>query len=177
MLCLVCTLMFWFLSIDVGCQTRKKTSSAKVDDQGTYLIHVPDGLSTNKKVPLVLALSPGGDAASMIRVWARVADRREWIVAASKEFSNEVEYSIVFRQLKSELNGIEKSYPIDTSKIIITGLSGGAMASHAFARFHPDRIRAVVANTGMMEETFMTDDYPRGKWAVFLGQSHGLSLQ
>ncbi len=42
------------------------------------------------------------------------------------------------------------------------------MVSHAFAKFYPQLASAVVINTGMMEESFMTADYPEQKVAVFL---------
>ena len=42
------------------------------------------------------------------------------------------------------------------------------MVSHAVAKFHPHLVSAVVINTGMMEESFMTADYPSEKLAVFL---------
>ena len=42
------------------------------------------------------------------------------------------------------------------------------MGAHAFAKFYPDRVRAVVINTGMIQPSFLTEDYPRGKAAVFI---------
>ena len=42
------------------------------------------------------------------------------------------------------------------------------MGAHAFVAFHPDLVRAVVVNTGMMEEAFRSASYPEGKLAVFL---------
>ena len=37
-----------------------------------------------------------------------------------------------------------------------------------FAKFYPNLVSGVVINTGMMEQSFMTADYPEQKLAVFL---------
>jgi poly(3-hydroxybutyrate) depolymerase len=112
-------------------------------------------------MPLVVALSPSGDAAAMISTWKVVADRHGWLVAASKEFRNGIDFKIVLKQLEVGIDSLERAYPVDSTRVVLTGLSGGAMASHAFAQFHAGRVRAVVANTGMMEESFQRDEYPR----------------
>ncbi len=77
-------------------------------------------------------------------------------------------FDILFRQLEAELNDVEKKYNVDTNRIIFAGFSGGGMGAHAFSKFYPGRVYGVVVNTGMMEDTFMTEDYPREKHAVFL---------
>ncbi len=137
-------------------------------DLGTCLVYVPDDLPAGKKVPLVFALSPGADAGSMIRTWAAVAEKHHWIVAASKEFRNGVAWGIVMPQVIAELDAVERAYAVDLNQVVFTGLSGGAMGSHAFAGWHPDRVKAIVLNTGMMNAQLMVADYPRGKLAVFL---------
>jgi predicted esterase len=140
----------------------------KLIEHPTYLIYLPDGYQTGKPYPLVFALSPSADAFSMISVWAPVANRHGWIVAASKESRNGVDFDLVLQQVEAELDDVEKNYKIEPDRVIFTGLSGGGMVAHAFSKFHPARVTAIVINTGMMEETFMTDDYPQGKLAVFL---------
>jgi len=142
--------------------------SGKLIEHPTYLIYLPDGYQPRKPYPLVFALSPGADAFSMISVWASVADKHHWIVAASKESRNDVEFDLVLQQVEAELDDVERNYTIEPDRVIFTGLSGGGMVAHAFSRFYPDRVRAIIINTGMMEESFKTDDYPEGKWAVFL---------
>lgn len=136
-------------------------------DHGTYLAYVPPGLSAGSKVPLVLALSPSADAAAMVRAWAPAADRLGWIVVASKEFRNGIDWDVCIPQVDAELTSAATRYPIDRSRIVLTGFSGGAMASLGYAAFHPDRVRAVVANTGISEPSLPVA-MPRDKLAVFL---------
>ncbi len=137
-------------------------------DGGTYLAYVPDSVPAGRKVPLVFALSPGADAGSMIRVWARVAETHGWLVAASKEFRNGVAWEVLTPQVMAELDAVERAYAVDRDRVVFTGLSGGAMGSLGITYYHPGRIRALVLNTGKMEEAFMDARYPRGKLAVFL---------
>ncbi len=140
----------------------------EVRDHGTCLVYIPSSLPAGRKVPLVLALSPGADAETMIRIWAPVAETRGWLVAASKEFRNGVAWSIVTPQVMAELDAVERAYPVDSDKVVLAGLSGGAMGSLGITYYHPQRVRALVLNTGKMEEAFQDAHYPHGKLAVFL---------
>jgi len=159
----------WFL-VRLGRADTAPPSAVqgKVHDGGTYLVYVPDRLPVGRKVPLVFALSPGGDAGSMIRVWARVAETHGWLIAASKEFHNGEQWSILTPRVMAELDAVERDYAVDRDRVVFTGLSGGAMGSLGFVYYHPERIRALVLNTGKMEEAFMDARYPQGKLAVFL---------
>jgi predicted esterase len=139
-----------------------------IADHGTHLVYVPDGVSSDRKNRLMFALSPSGDALSMIMKWHKVADKHSWILAASKESRNGLPFDVGLPLIEAELRAVEREYPVDSGKVIFTGLSGGGMASHAFAKFYPHFVSAVVINTGMMEESFMTAEYPERKLAVFL---------
>jgi predicted esterase len=125
-------------------------------------------VSFDKKYWLLFALSPSGDAPSMILKWRKVADRHTWILAASKESKNGVPFVVGLGIIDSELREVKQRYPVDDGRVIFTGLSGGGMVSHAFAKFYPHLVSAVIINTGMMEQSFMTADYPDQKLAVFL---------
>ena len=140
----------------------------RITDHGTHMVYVPDGVSFDKKCWLLFALSPSGDAPSMILKWRKVADRHGWILAASKESKNGLPFDVGLGMIDSELREVKQRYPVDERRVIFTGLSGGGMASHAFAKFHPLLVSAVIINTGMMEQSFMTADYPEQKLAVFL---------
>ncbi|MBI4674187.1 MAG: hypothetical protein HY741_21295 [Chloroflexi bacterium] len=137
-------------------------------DDGNYLVYHPDGLERGKRYPLVFALSPTADAMSMLNAWAGVAEKHKWLVAASKTFRNEQRMDTSLQQVSDALRAVEKKYPVNTRRVIFTGLSGGGMGSHGFAKFYPARVTAIVINTGMMAEGSATADYPNGKLAVFL---------
>ena len=143
------------------------TDASQVQELNTMLVYVPASVA-NKKVPVVFALSPGADARSMLEIWKQAADRHGWIIAASKTFRNGMAYETVFRQMEADLAILMRGFPIDGTRVILSGFSGGAMAAHAFLQEHPQAARAIVANTGMLEEAFMRDDYPGAHLAVFL---------
>ena len=143
-------------------------ATGKLADHPTYLVYRPEGLKAGRQYPLVFALSPAGDALAMIRVWAAVAEKHQWIIAASKEFHNGQEFGPSLKLIEAELNDVERAYAIDPARVIFTGISGGGMGSHAVAKYLPGRVRALVVNTGMMHATFPTADYPEGKAVVFL---------
>ncbi len=161
-------LLLYELRIPISTLQPPPAATIRLIDHQTYLVYLPDDLEAGKRYPLVFALSPGANAASMISAWVPAATKHHWIVAASKEFHNGVEFGVSFRQIEAELNDVESNYAIDTTHVILTGLSGGGMGAHGFSKFYPSRVQAVVINTGMMDSTFMTDDYPEWKTAVFL---------
>lgn len=142
--------------------------TGKLTDRASYLVYLPDDLEAEKKYPLVFALSPGGDALSMISTWAAVAGKHHWIIAASKKFRNGQEFGPSLKEIEAELNDVEGAYAIDTTRVIFTGISGGGMGAHAVARYYPSRVRAIAVNTGMMHASFMTGVFPEGKTVVFL---------
>jgi len=173
-LSLILVFVLWFngsgriIESQLKLMIAKPRPSVKAIDRATYLAYVPKNLLKNKKYPLVFALSPDANANGMIGFWQPIADDHQLIVAASTEFRNGVSYSILDPRVWKELEEVKRLFPVDRTKVIFTGISGGAMGSHLFAQEHPNEVQAIIVNTGMMEETCMTKDYPDGKVAAFL---------
>lgn len=143
-------------------------SRGTLSDAGAYLVYRPAGLPAGKRYPLVFALSPTGDAPSLISTWSAVADKHRWIVVASKEFKRGNKLSASFAHIEATLQEVGRSFPIDHHRVIVAGFADGGMAAHAVAQFRPDRVRAIIVNTAMIQPSFLADDYPLGKTAVFL---------
>lgn len=143
--------------------------SPKIADNSSYILYVPSGIDAGRKYPLMVALSPSADAQTMLNTWKYISERHKWIIFASKEFRNGIDMHKLFSQLNVQLESVFSNYPIDRSKVIATGLSGGGMGSHALAFSYPNLIYAVVVNTGMIHEYYLgqISAYPRGKIAVF----------
>ncbi len=140
-------------------------------DEPKYILYVPKGIDYNKKYPLVIALSPSANASSMIGAWKNVAEKHKWLVLASKEFRNNVSTTDIFRNLSSIVSrDLSGKYPIDKSKVVATGFSGGGMGSHVFAFYYPRLISAVIPNVGAIHPECRQEKhkYPRRKLAVFL---------
>jgi predicted esterase len=144
---------------------------AVVTDTPEYIIYIPSGIDSQRNYPLVIALSPSGDARSMISTWKDVAEEYKWLILASKGFKNGiVNYQAEFSGIKSIIENPANSVPADKSKIIVSGFSGGGMGAHIFSFLYPELISGVVVNTGMIQEEYIKQkgQYPRGKSAVFL---------
>jgi predicted esterase len=109
----------------------------------------------------------------MIDVWKPTADKYNWVILASKKFQNGVSSKPILDELAAAVSKLYGKYPISKTQVIASGFSGGGMGSHWFAYYHPELIKAVVINTGMMNENVISQksEYPRGKLAVFIASS------
>lgn len=144
--------------------------SQEQSDYPKYILYFPQALEKTKNSPLVVALSPSADAQSMINVWRPVADKFKWVIFASKEFKNGLDMTQSMKSIASSLEEVFAEFSVDKSKIILTGVSGGAMGAHAFVYTYPDLVNAIVVNTGMINNYYLDkkSSYPRYKLAVFL---------
>jgi len=141
----------------------------QVIETGEYVLYLPSELDLQSRHPLLVALSPTADAWGMIRAWQPVVEKHKWLLYASKTSRNGVPYAGIVPPLIAAIRSVNAAYPVDKSRIIATGLSGGGMASHYLAYAHPELFAAVIINTGMMaEDQPAWPNPPRGKIAVFV---------
>lgn len=143
---------------------------ARTIEDTDHLLYLPAGIERAGERPLVIALSPSADAQAMIKTWKKAADRQQWIILASRKFRNNIDCTPVFADIVKTVRRLADELPIDTSRIIVTGFSGGGMGSYSFVYLYPKLVSAVVINTGMMHENLAgrRDIFPRNKLAVFL---------
>ncbi|MFH1621842.1 MAG: hypothetical protein ABIA97_01815 [Candidatus Omnitrophota bacterium] len=142
----------------------------KIIDRPGYILYIPSKVDFNQEYPLIVALSPSADSQSMINLWKNIAERHKLIVFACKVFRNGVSFDKQEVKIIPNLEQAISEFPIDKSKMIFTGFSGGGMGSHMFAYEHPQLVAAVVVNTCMIHEYYIErkDTYPKNKLAVFL---------
>lgn len=166
---LVCTLL-----ITVFCLQPMVADAAgpqaKTIDRPQYVLYIPSGIDIAKKYPLVIALSPNADTQSLLSAWKGVSEKYKWIIFASKEFRNGSGRTTISK-VASLVKAVIEENPVDRTRIIATGLSGGTMGAHALAFFHPELVSAVVANCGMIFQRYRNErwqEYPKGKAVVFL---------
>lgn len=145
-------------------------TAASITDTADYIIYLPSGLSETEEYPLLIGLSPSADASGMIDFWKNTAEKYKWIIYGSKIGRNGMDLDSSITDIASIIKkDILPAYPIDDKRIIASGISGGAMASHAFSFLYPDMISAIIINTGMINEEYLTEPaYPTGKIAVLL---------
>jgi predicted peptidase len=138
-------------------------------------MYIPAGISDAGMYPLIIVLSPTADAQEVIETWIGVSEKYKWMIFASREFKTGIDMATVLERLMSELANLSARLPIDQSRVMASGLAGGGMGAHALSFLYPKVIRAVIVNTGMINDYFIgqKDLYPRGKFAVFLADASG----
>lgn len=152
-----------------------------------YWLYWPDRHQGAKSMPLVLALHGGGrDGESMARLCGlnEKADEAGFLVVYPNGTGQNpifltwnagrccgyAEYKNIddIEFIEKVLNDVEKNYPVDRSRIYVTGISNGAMMAYRLAARLPHRIAAVAAVAGSLE----TDSFSI-KWPVPIMHFHG----
>jgi len=114
-------------------------------------------------------------------MWLKLADERGWFVVSPsfvwvREDVRDRNKSFYYPEKwsgKCVLDGLEeigKQFPVDTHRIFVQGLSGGAQFAHRFALWAPDRVEAVAVNSS----GWFDDPTPSAKqvaWAITVGES------
>jgi predicted esterase len=131
-------------------------------EQPDSLVYFPTALATQKSseqyFPLVVAFSPGGDAQSLIQFWKPLADKYQMVVYASKLYHNDMpaeELKAKSQAIYQSLITLTQNYPIETRRMIYTGLSGGGSFSYFMNYYYPNTAAALVVNTGRMWEDWV----------------------
>ena len=137
-----------------------------------HILYVPPNLEFGKSYPLVIALSPSADGKSMVNAWQKVGRRYKWLIYGSNIHRNGISMNSQIAEILKDLKPIYSKFAIARNKVVVTGFSGGGMASHAFAYLFPDFVKVIVPNTGMINRYFYgkkpKSRYPQNKIAVFL---------
>jgi hypothetical protein len=160
--------------------------SGSVTSQADAEIYVPPGLEPGQSVPLLVVFNAGGNASASIRYWKAQANSRKWIVYASREYSDARSipgnYSVypgesynqvldsfytdpnLLATVKTHIDAAVARLPVDPSRIILTGFSGGAFFSHDLNAAYPGFAAAVIDNSngepGIAEDGDIVDGVP-----------------
>lgn len=113
--------------------------------------------------------------------WMELADEQDWFVM-SCTFKQDAEaaqdrklayyYPETFsgKAVLEALEKVSKKYPVDTERLLLQGISGGAQFVHRFAMWAPERVTAVAVNSSSWF------DVPNARcnqvaWLVTIGES------
>ena len=122
-------------------------------------IILPPDIEPGKTYPLVVAFSydgiPDGDQYTPLKVWKTLGPEMGWIVYASKEDANADFYTKdpkvipkTAATIKAHVDAAAADLPVDTSRIILTGMSGGGNFAEYFNLAYPGFAAAVIDNSG-----------------------------
>lgn len=113
--------------------------------------------------------------------WLELADQRDWFILtatfiqASKDAQDrKLAYyypeSFSGKAVLEALEIVSKKFPVDTERLLMQGLSGGAQFVHRFAMWAPERVTAVAVNSSSW---FDSPDARCNQvaWLVTIGES------
>ncbi len=128
-------------------------------DNDNYIAYFPKNILDNNKAkyfPMIAVFSPAGNASFAIEFWRNIADKYQFILYASKIYRNYMpELQPKSGHIYSSIYNFAKEYPVDTGKIIYTGLSGGGSFSYYLNYYIPNAAFALIINTGRIWEEQM----------------------
>jgi len=120
-----------------------------------YLLHVPAHADSGQKLPLMLFLHGSGERGDDL---SRVAvhgppklveqDQDFPFIVVSPQCPENTIWSQHYDALNAVLDEIIGSYPVDTDRVYLTGLSMGGSAAWNFAALYPERFAALVPICG-----------------------------
>ncbi|NLL29418.1 MAG: hypothetical protein GX259_11575 [Bacteroidales bacterium] len=98
----------------------------KADTSILYNIFVPS--ETDTVLPLLIFLDPHGNTAFALNKYSQLAEKHKIILAGFDAYYNGLPYNIVSKKFKIWFNEVYTNAPVDTTKIFLSGFSGGARA-------------------------------------------------
>ena len=146
------------------------THVGRSDSHHDYSLYVPETYDPQKRYPLIVALHGGyGRGDEYIWTWMRIARSREMILLAPKSVGST--WSIVQPPLDGQsiltaMDSVTSGYSIDSSKILLSGLSDGATFSFLLGLEHADRFAALAPIAGVLSPN--VDHFLRAKAALEL---------
>lgn len=117
-------------------------------------ILLPTGLVPGRTYPLVVAFAYNGNPSVPFQVWRTQAQENGWIVYASKNYKNAVLNGgiapslAVAGRVKAQIDALPATLPVDRTRIIFTGMSGGANFADFMNLRYPGYAAGVIINSG-----------------------------
>lgn len=133
-----------------GSKSTEPAPGSQVVEWADAIIYVPSTLKPAQKLPLVVSFSPTADAAFMVKFWSGLAERHGLIVYASKLYKNHTPMN--YAHMRAYIDRALAELPVERSKIIFTGISGGGSFSHSMNAVYPGLARGLIINTGQFWE-------------------------
>ncbi len=144
-------------------------------NQPSYEVYVPENLQPGQKYPLIVGLTPDGHGKDEIDVLKPACNQNQSIILASNDVKNGPFYYEWAPKVTQAIEQAMKKYPVDRNRIYASGFSGGGMSAYWLVEDHPDLIKGLIINTGMMpyasdppKDDPIPGNFPKNKHAVFL---------
>ena len=138
----------------VAASESGKAKSGQTVETPDGAVFVPSGLEAGQSYPLVVAFAYDGDPNVPFQVWKQQGQQNHWLVYASKDYKNPVLLSglesslAVAAKVKAQVDSLATILPVDRSRIIFTGMSGGGNYADFMNLTYPGYAAGVIINSG-----------------------------
>ncbi len=119
----------------MGAFTDPVLDSCKIEPDHSYYITQPDHHNSEQKFPLVIVIDPHGDGLSAMEKFKDALKDVPIVIAGSKKLRNN--YDGFETSIKNLHNDLVEKYPVDPTKVIVAGFSGGARMALYYGMKYP----------------------------------------
>jgi polyhydroxybutyrate depolymerase len=150
----------------------------------TYELHLPAGVNDTQSLPLVVVLHGGmGTGASMARYtgFNAIADREKFIVVypealysnwndgrAAENIREQQEAVDDIAFIAGLIDALCSEFPIDRTRVYMTGASNGGMMTHRAAIELTDRFAAAAAVIANIPENYVSTTQPKAPLSMMI---------
>lgn len=119
----------------------------------SYTVVLPPDYGNTQPYPVLLALPPGSQTASMVTAgldsyWQAGALANRWVVVSPLAPAGELFFQGAERYLPDFLAAIAQRYPPEGGKVHLAGISNGGLSAFRIAGTHPELFHALLVLPG-----------------------------
>ncbi len=111
----------------------------------TYAVFLPSTYSSDRQWSLLLAFHPAARGPAMVEKFKAGAEQYGYIIAASNNSRNGP-YAVSLEAAQAMTKDVSRRFPIDTKRVYLTGMSGGARVAMGIA-LAKNNISGVIASS------------------------------
>jgi pimeloyl-ACP methyl ester carboxylesterase len=116
------------------------------DPSQSYALYIPSAYSPDRKWSLLIAFHPGARGRAMVEKYVAAAEQYGYIVAGSNNSRNGP-WSVSAAAIQAMPADLGRRFSIDSQRIYLTGLSGGARVALTLALGKNNNIAGVIASS------------------------------
>lgn len=132
----------------------------------SYHVCYPPGFSADKKYPVLILFSAGGNGRGILDSFREAVAHVGWIGVGCDGFKNKMDEDLGREMFAEALPDIEKRLPIDPDRMYLGGMSGGAWRAYHVSAWFDRNWKGILACGGWLGgEEYYNLKYPR-KMAV-----------
>jgi tetratricopeptide (TPR) repeat protein len=103
------------------------------DKTQSYSLYLPSRFDGKTKLPIIYVFDPGARGKTAVQVFSDAAEKHGYIVAGSNDSRNGLSGDILMPIFNKISTDTHRRFPIDDSRIVMAGFSGGARVASIFA--------------------------------------------